>query len=189
MEESASLLAPPGTPWPLRISYATIALLSGAGTLLFWALLGNLPVQQWSRAALVLQLVAGGLAAFFFFRWRLSARAVLYPLLLAVVIYTWDTTLPPPTLPGGVLRDYLPRVVVVGMLIDLVATIPQPRTTPPRAVQIRAGFLSIEDAAALLGITVDDVRMRLQQAGRTTSSIADGDEALSLDDVRAIARE
>ncbi len=189
IEDGASILAPPGTPWTLRISYATIALLSGAGTLLFWTLLGNLPVPQWSRAALVLQLLAGGLAALFFIRCRLSARAMLYPLLLALVIYTWDTTLPPPTLPGGVLRDYLPHVVVVGLLIDLVATVGQRRTTRPRSVQIYAGFLSVEDAAALLGITVNDVRMRLQQAGRTAIITPNGNEALSLDDVRAITME
>jgi hypothetical protein len=65
--------------WPLRISYATIALLSGAGTLLFAALLYNLPVPQWNRAAFILQVLAGGLAALLLLRWPLSVRTVLYP--------------------------------------------------------------------------------------------------------------
>jgi hypothetical protein len=178
-----------GIHWPRRISYATIALLSGAGTLLFWALLDDLPAPAWSRTALGLQLLAGSLAVLLLTRWRVSLRAISYPLLLAVVIYLWDTTLPPPTLPGGVVRDYVPRVVVVGLLIDLVMTVRHRPATPPQTVQIRAGLVSIEHAAALLGITVDEVRRRLQQTGRTALRLPDGNDVLSLDDVRAITRE
>jgi hypothetical protein len=110
-------------------------------------------------------------------------------MVLAVVIYLWDTTLPPPTLPGGVLRDYLPRMVIVGLLIDLVVRVQHRPARQPRTVHMRAGLLAIQDAAALLGITVDEVRRRLQQTGRTAVRTPDGDEALSLDDMRAITRE
>ncbi len=122
-------------------------------------------------------------------RSRGSLRALSYPVVLAVVIYLWDTTLPPPTLPGGVLRDYLPRMVIVGLLIDLVVRVQHRPARQPRTVHIRAGFLSIQHAAALLGIPVDEVRQRMHQAGRTAMRTPDGDEALSLDDVRAITRE
>jgi hypothetical protein len=108
---------------------------------------------------------------------------------LAVLIYLWDTTLPPPTLPGGVLRDALPRLVLIGLLLDGVLTLQQRRITRPYTVQIRAGILAIEDAAVLLGITVDAVRWRLQHAGRTARRLPDGAEVLSLDDLRAITQE
>lgn len=175
--------------WTLRVSYATIALLSGAGAVLFWVLLYQGPALTWSRTALGLQVLAGSLAGLLLIRWRGSLRALSYPMVLAVVIYVWDTTLPPPTLPGGVLRDYLPRMVIVGLLIDLVVSVQHRPATQPRTVHIRAGLLAIQDAAALLGITVDEVRRRLQQTGRTAVRTPDGDEALSLDDMRAITRE
>jgi hypothetical protein len=146
------------------------------------------PALAWSRTALGLQVLAGSLGGVLLIRWRGSLRALSHPLALALVIYLWDTTLPPPTLPGGVFREYLPRVVV-GLLIDLVETIRHRRTPRPRTVHIRAGFLSIQHAAALLGIPVDEVWQRMHQVGRTAMRTPDGDEALSLDDVRAITRE
>jgi uncharacterized protein (DUF433 family) len=45
------------------------------------------------------------------------------------------------------------------------------------------------EAAVLLGITVDEVRERVQQAGWTAQRLPDGDDGLSLDDLHASIRE
>ncbi len=48
----------PSITWPVRAGYLMAALLSGAGLLVFWALLFEVSSPWWSRPALLLQLAA-----------------------------------------------------------------------------------------------------------------------------------
>ncbi len=91
-------------------------MLSALSSLGSWLLLGlvmDLQDPAWSRPAIALQLLAPALAgAALGARWRLSRRFVIYPLVLAAVIYLWDTTLPPPSLPDGLVRVVVPRLAL-----------------------------------------------------------------------------
>lgn len=53
-------------------------------------------------------------------------RLAWYPVLLAGAYYLWETHLPPPTLPSGVLREGLLRLTLVGILTHLLAPHVQP---------------------------------------------------------------
>ncbi len=68
------------------------ALLSGAGLLVFWALLFEVSSPWWSRPALLLQLAAFVVIAILLVtQTRPPARFVLYPIVLAALVYLWDT--------------------------------------------------------------------------------------------------
>jgi hypothetical protein len=170
---------------PQRIGYYTILFLVGAGALLFLAVLLEWPSQWWSRPALGLQ----GLALLLLLlltRGYPPVRLLLYPLVLGAGIYLWDHTLPPPSLPEGPVRELLPRLILLWLFIEGVLSFQRSRKTRWRAVQIRGRRLTLEDAAVLLAVTPDDLRRRLGQAGRAIRTGDDGQEWLTLDDLRAI---
>ncbi|HEY1016181.1 MAG TPA: hypothetical protein VGE07_25960 [Herpetosiphonaceae bacterium] len=48
-------------------------------------------------------------------------RMRVYPLLVAGAVYLWDAALPPPTLPAGVLRELLVRLMLVGIVAHICA--------------------------------------------------------------------
>ncbi|HET9224660.1 MAG TPA: hypothetical protein VFO07_19260 [Roseiflexaceae bacterium] len=170
-----------------RIGYYTIVLLVGAGALLFLALLLEWPSPWWSRPALGLQ----GLALLLLLlltRGYPPVRLLLYPLVLAAGIYLWDHTLPPPNLPEGPLRELVPRLILLWLFAEGVLSFQRSRKMRWRAVQIRGRRLTLEDAATLLATTPADLRQRLGQAGRAIHIGEDGQEWLTLDDVRAIMK-
>src|SRR3712207_5776474 len=106
---------------PLRLIVRTSVITMLMGMLIFMALLAGLSAPIWSRPALVLQGLAVLLALVVYHCYRIR-RFLLYPLLLAGAIYLWDTTLPPPTLPAGVLRVLIPGIVMGGILGHLTYT-------------------------------------------------------------------
>jgi hypothetical protein len=114
------------------------------------------------------------------------ARLVLYPLVLAGGIYLWDTTLPPPSLPEGPLRQIVPRVLLVGLLTDFLITLRRAHVQARRPPLFRADRVPLATAARILHTTEAELRTRLHQAGRTTSRGVDGNEELTLDDLIAL---
>jgi hypothetical protein len=172
---------------PQRIGYYTLLLLIGAGALLFLALVLEWPSPWWSRPALGSQ----GLALLLLFlltRGYPPVRLLLYPLVLGAGIYLWDHTLPPPSLPEGPLRELVPRVILFWLFAEGVLSFQRTRKPRWRAVQIRGRRLTLEHAAMLLATSPDDLRRRLEQAGRTISIGEDGQEWLTLDDLQAIIK-
>ncbi|HEY3229706.1 MAG TPA: hypothetical protein VGJ87_10825, partial [Roseiflexaceae bacterium] len=95
----------------------------------------------------------------------------------------WDTTLPPPSLPEGPLRGLVPRAILLGVLTDGLLAISRAQRARWRAIQIVRGYLTLDHAALLCGTTVDDLRWRLGQAGRTTRIGDDGREHVALADL------
>ena len=117
---------------PQLAGYGAVALLSCAGALTFVLLLLERSPPTWSRPALALQGLAMVLALLLTY-WSRPPRFFLYPIVLAGVIYLWDTTLPPPSLPEGPLRQLIPQAVLVGLLADLVVTLRRRAQPSPRA--------------------------------------------------------
>jgi hypothetical protein len=172
---------------PQRIGYYAIVLLIGAGALLFLALVLEWPSPWWSRPALGLQ----GLALLLLLlltRGYPPIRLLLYPLVLAAGIYLWDHTLPPPSLPEGPLRELIPRIILLWLFAEGMLTLQRSRKTRWRTIQIRGRTLTLEDAAVLFATTPDDLRQRLGRVGRAPGIGEDGQERLTLDDLRAIMK-
>jgi hypothetical protein len=170
---------------PQRLGYYAILLLIGAGALLFLALVLEWPSPWWSRAALGLQ----GLALLLLLLLRRGdppLRLLLYPLVLAAGIYLWDHTLPPPSLPEEPLRELIPRIILLWLFADAVLTVQRFGKGRWRAIQIRGRTLTLEDAAMLLATTPDDLRRQLDQVGRAPRIGEDGQERLTLDDLKAL---
>jgi hypothetical protein len=113
---------------------------------------------------------------------------LLYPLVLGAGIYLWDHTLPPPSLPEGPLRELIPSLILLWLFAEGALSFQRSRGARWRTVQIRGRRLTLEDAALLLSIAPDDLRRRLGQAGRTIGIGEDGQEWLTLDDLRAIKK-
>lgn len=105
--------------WPRRAALLVLGAMILAGALLLLSLVMELREPGWSRTAIALQLIALAIAgALLGADWPLSLRFVVYPLVLAAVIYLWDTSLPPPSLPEGRLRAAVPHLALLGMAAD-----------------------------------------------------------------------
>src|SRR5687767_10539130 len=131
--------------WPQTGYYAS-ALLIGVSALLFWLAVLEWHPPGWSRPALGL-LGLALLLALLLARWHPPRRLFVYPILLVCVIYLWDTTLPPPNLPEGGFRQFIPHAVLVGLLVDLVLVLWPTRQPPRRATPVRGGYLTLDGAA------------------------------------------
>jgi hypothetical protein len=172
---------------PQLAGYAAVALLSAAGALLFFTLILGVHPATWSRPALGLQALAGALALLLTY-WYRPPRFFVYPIIIAGVIYLWDTTLPPPTLPEGPLRWLIPRAVLIGLVADAVRTLRRAPRPPEQATRISGGYLTVEGAARVLDTTPADLRLRLWRAMRAPVVSRDGTEYLSLDDLHVVLR-
>lgn len=132
--------------WP-RIAYPILTGLIISGAIIFvWLVVFDDPPSAWSRWALGLQVGALALALGLL-PWHPSGRFVVYPLLLAGLVYVWDFSLPPPSLPAGFARQLVPRLVLVGLLADLVITLrrrPHPPPAAPEAEKASAHHAYIE---------------------------------------------
>src|SRR5438874_1060297 len=114
MVEGAVMSARPVFRIPLLAITALMTALVAAGAVLLLVLVGQWVAPFWSRVAILLQgcaLLLAGIS----YRWRPSWRLLLYPLLLASVLYLWDSTLPPPSLPDGPIRVVLPLTMLGGI--------------------------------------------------------------------------
>lgn len=171
--------------WPQRVGYVLNLILVGAGWLLFLALITEWPSAHWSRPALALQAIAAMLAWAIVHRLP-SWRLMMHPLILASGIYLWDSTLPPPSLPYGPLRILIPGLILLGLLVDCVMTMWYIHYLRRRTIQIRQRYLRLEDAAMLLGMSPEELRMQLRRHGRKIRVDEQGREDLSLDDLRAL---
>jgi hypothetical protein len=79
-------------------------------------------------------------------------------------------------------------LILLWLFAEGVLSFQRSRKTRWRAVQIRGRRLTLADASILLATTPDDLRWRLERAGRTIDMGEDGQEWLTLDDVRAIMK-
>ena len=171
---------------PQLVGNAAIALLTGAGALIFWFLVLELHPPVLSRPALALQGTAVALALLLTY-WYRPPRFFLYPLVLAGVIYLWDTTLPPPSLPDGPLRRLIPHAVLIGLLADLFVSLRRRAHRPLRnATRVYGGYMELEGTARVLAIPAHELRGRLRRAGRIILVSKNGAEYLSLDDLMAV---
>jgi len=156
----------------------------GAGALLFWSIVLDLLPSAWTRYTLASQMVALFIA-YLVLRVGLAHRLVLYPLLLGCLIYLWDTTLPPPTLPEGLGRHLLVRVLLIGLLTDTVRQLhrkPQPPLAPSPG---RDNLIHVTRAARLLQTTPQALQERLQQL-EWDWVLLDGEAYLSADALVAL---
>jgi hypothetical protein len=88
-----------------------------SGMIFLWCIVFENAPSYWSRRALYLQIIVLFFATLLL-PLRPPTRLYIYPLILITAIYVWDITLPPPTLPGGTLRAIVPRLVLLGSLVD-----------------------------------------------------------------------
>jgi hypothetical protein len=169
---------------PLLAITTLITFLVAAGAVLTLVLVADWVSPRWSRVAILLQ---GGalLLASIRYRWRPSWRLLLYPLVLASVLYLWDATLPPPTLPDGPIRVALPMTMLGGILVDVGLLLWQTARPHQRFVHIYAGRVALVDAARIAGISPEALRMRCRRMGRPIITDVTGMEELWLADVLA----
>jgi hypothetical protein len=169
---------------PLLAITTLITCLIAAGAVLTLVLVGQWVSPRWSRLAILLQLCAlliAGIRA----RWRPSWRCLLYPLVLASVLYLWDATLPPPTLPDGPIRVVLPLTILVGIVVDVGLLLWQTARPHQRFVHAYAGRVALVDAARIAGISPEALRMDCRHTGRPILTDGTGREELWLADVLA----
>jgi hypothetical protein len=167
---------------PLLAITTLITCLVAAGAVLTLVLVGQWVSPRWSRVAILLQ--AGALLlASISYRWRPSWRFLLYPLVLASVLYLWDTTLPPPTLPDGPIRVALPLTMLVGIVVDVGLLLWQTARLHRRFIHAYAGRVALVDAARIAGISPEALRIYCRRTGRSVSIDATGMEELRLADV------
>ena len=167
---------------PLLAITTLITCLVTAGAVLTLVLVGQWVSPRWSRVAILLQ---GGavLLASIRYRWRPSWRLLLYPLVLASVLYLWDATLPPPTLPDGPIRVALPLTMLLGIVVDVGLLLWQMVRPHERFVHAYAGRVALVDAARIAGISSEALRLFWRRTGRPILIDAIGREELWLADV------
>jgi hypothetical protein len=167
---------------PLLAITTLITYLVAAGAELTLVLVAEWVSPRWSRVAILLQ---GGalLLAGIRYRWRPSWRLLLYPLVLASVLYLWDSTLPPPTLPDGPIRVALPLTMLIGIVVDVGLLLWQTARPHQRFVHAYAGRVALVDAARIAGISPEAFRMYCRRTGRPIIIDATGMEELWLADV------
>ena len=168
-----------------RAGYTAVLVLIGVGAALFLMLVLNWSPPAWSRPALGLQALAV-LLVLVLARRHPPLRLLLYPLILAGGIYLWDTTLPPPSLPEGPLRQIVPGVLLAGLLVDSVMTLWPMWRRPAHTQLFHGNLLPLSVAAQLLTMTPEELRARVQTMRRTSIIADDGTEFLTLDDVCAL---
>jgi hypothetical protein len=171
--------------WSQRVGYVLTLLLIGAGWLIGLALLLEWRAAHWSRPALAFQ--AAALVLALLLRQHVPARRlVVYPLLLAASIYLWDTTLPPPSLPEGWPRVFIPSLVLLGLMIDYARTVQHVRHLRRRSTRTHRYPVALDEAARLLGIPLADLRRRIQKRKYAITIDSAGREYVVLDDLRAL---
>lgn len=160
-----------------RLASSTVSLLILTGGLILVALLYEWSVLGLSLAALMTQ-IAALLLAVGYRLWRLSARFLIYPVILFGTIYLWDTNLPPPNLPDGSWRALVPLVVIAALIVDLARTARRFRQAAHsgRGFSVIGGYVSVDEAAALFEIQPQVLRSRLKRAACSVIVAFDGRE-------------
>jgi hypothetical protein len=178
----AGLLVPRS---PLIVVSRTIVLLISTGATLLLILICEWLNPHWSRTIIVLQGIAL-LMALMAYRWQPSRRLLLYPFLLAVVAYLWDSTLPAPSLPDGAARVLLPLILLVGMIGD--ALLNRRRVLPfvPRRVRVYGNYVNLDEAALFFRIPPDIMRLQLARDRRAVVTGRSGEAYIALDDLMAV---
>lgn len=193
-----------GPTWPERLLRSGFALCLGGSCLILAGLLPGLYAPVWSRAALLLQAAALLLGFCLILLRRRSPRWLLYPVVLAWVVYLWDTTLPPPTLPDGLLRSLVPRLALIAILTDACIVIQRQlhkarvaRTTRmassvqgllQRAIPVRNGLVPVDAIAELFQISPEELVARLHRHGRRTIDTPDRGPSLRLADLMLLLK-
>jgi hypothetical protein len=170
---------------PLSVVYGTIVLLMAISGLILLILICEWISPFWSRTAILLQgiaLLVVGMA----YRWRPSWRLVLYPVLLTYMIYLWDTTLPPPSLPEGMVRFLLPCVLLIGIAGDLMVAWWRSPPFAPKRIRVYGRYVNLDEAAHFFRTHPDIVRALLTQAGRPVLTGRSGEEFVALNDLLAV---
>jgi hypothetical protein len=176
------LLAPRS---PLIVVSRTIVLLISTGAMLLLILICEWLNPHWSRTIIVLQGIAVlmGLMAY---RWQPSRRLLLYPFLLAVVAYLWDSTLPAPSLPDGAARILLPLILLVGMVGDALLNGWRILPFVPRRIRVYGNYVNLDEAALFFRIPPDVVRLQCARDKRTVVTGRSGEAYIALDDLMMV---
>ena len=170
---------------PIRTASNTVGILTIAGGVILVALAYEIAVLHLSMAALATQVVAI-LLAIAYRLWRLSARFLIYPMILFSTIYLWDNKLPPPSLPEGTLRALVPLAVIGVLAVDLVLTHTRHtrRYKSKRSgITVTGGYVGLDEAARFFNVTPRDLRSRLEHARTDWVVGMDGYEYVALTDV------
>jgi hypothetical protein len=142
-------------------------------------------IGGWSRTIIVLQGVAL-LVTLMAYRWQPSRRLLLYPFLLAVIAYLWDTTLPAPSLPEGAARMLLPLLLLVGMIGDALLNGRRVLPFKPRRIRVYGDYVNLDEAALFFRIPPDVVRLQCARDGRAIVASRTGEAYIALDDLMTV---
>lgn len=190
-----------GPTWPERLLRSGFALCLGGSCVILAGLLQGMYAPIWSRAALLLQAVALLLGVGLILLRCRSPRWLLYPVVLAWVVYLWDTTLPPPNLPDGLIRGLLPWLALAGIMLDalmvmqrqflrirVARTMVTMQRPGRRAIAVHNGLVPVETIAELLQISPEELVARLQRHGRYTIDTPDHGSSCRLTDLMLVLR-
>ena len=168
-------------PWSFRLGVYSFWMCLGISVALFSALVLEWPSSQWSRLVLGLLVIAGALALLL---WRSSNRRwlVVYPIILAISVYLWDTTLPPPTLPEGMARLAVPLVVLLAVTTHWVWMAGRMLVRRRSRRHTAQEYMTLARAAILLKMSHEQISTRLRQLGGSTQ-VRDGQEYIAVDDL------
>jgi hypothetical protein len=170
---------------PLSVVYSVIVLCMAIGGGILVTLLFELLMPFWSRTVIVLQGLAL-LVALIAYRWRPSWRLLLYPLLLANMAYIWDHTLPPPTLPDGLIRVALPLAMLLGIMGDLLVHFQRALPFTPKRIPVYGGYVNLDEAAHFFRLPPDLVRISCERSGHRIVMGRGGDEYVALDTLLSV---
>jgi hypothetical protein len=162
----------------------TITLLLGIGAVILLTLLAEWLPPFWGRTVILLQGVAL-VVALLAYRWRPSKRLMVYPLLLAVVTYLWDQTLPPPSLIDGRERAVFPLAVIICIVGDLLVTWWHSLPFTPKRIPVYGRYVNLDEAAHFFRMPPDIVRVHLLKSDRAIVAGRSGEEYVTLDDIMA----
>jgi hypothetical protein len=155
----------------------TVGALIFSGSVILLALVYEWAVLGLGLAALVFQGVAV-LLVLVNRLWERSRRFLIYPVIVFCTIYLWDTRLPPPNLPDGLLRGWIPPLVIGALSVDLVYTYWRRRFTRarPRGFDVVGGYVDLDEVAAFFDIAPEELKQRLKQSNSSSLVAVNGHE-------------
>ncbi|HYF61570.1 MAG TPA: hypothetical protein VD886_02075 [Herpetosiphonaceae bacterium] len=168
---------------PLAVVYLTMLVLQLLGVMILFTLLVEWLPASWSRTVIILQgltLMIAVVAA----RWRPPRRFILFPILVAIIAYLWDETLPPPSFNTNE-SHLVPFLIIIVVVIggDLFLTWWQSQSFTPKRIPVYGKYVNLDEAAHFFNLPPDVLRMHLVQAGHPVSVGRNGEEYAALDQI------
>lgn len=166
---------------PLAVVYLTMLVLQLLGVLLLLTLLIEWLPAPWSRTVIILQALTLMLAAVAA-RWRPPRRFLVFPILVAIIAYLWDDTLPPPSFNTSE-SHLVPLLVIIVVVIggDLILTWWHSPAFTPKRIPVYGKYVNLDEAAHFFALPPAILRMHLTQAGHPITVGQNGEEYVALD--------